>query len=157
MIHEPITYGLLAALAIALLHAAYTDKTRREIENWLNAGIALAAPLFWWATGLEIWPDMAMQVALGLGVFVFFAILFAIGAMGGGDVKLLGALALWFPWHEMLTLVIIMSVAGGILTIFLAMIHKIKRSKERLEIPYGLAITFAGLWMIGERYINHFA
>ena len=156
MKHEYITYGLLGALAIGLLHAAYTDKTRREIENWLNAAIALAAPLFWWATGLEIWPDMAMQVALGLGVFVFFAIMFAIGAMGGGDVKLLGALALWFPWHEMLTLVIIMSVVGGILTIFLAMIHKIKRSKERLEIPYGLAITFAGLWMIGERYINHF-
>ena len=151
------TYWLLGGLAIALLHAAYTDIKRREIEHYTNAAIALTAPLFWWASGLDLWPDMAIQIGLGLGVFVFFAILQIMGAMGGGDVKLLGALALWLPWNDMLMLVIIMSVFGGLLTIFLAMIHKIKRSKEKLEIPYGIAIATAGLWVIGERYINQFA
>ena len=56
MENGPLVYGLLAALAIALLHAAYTDIKRREIEGWLNAGIALAAPVFWWACGLSFWP-----------------------------------------------------------------------------------------------------
>ncbi len=157
MTGENLTYGLLAALAIGLLHAAYTDIKRREIEHYLNAMIALAAPAYWWATDMQFWPDIAIQLGLAFGVFAFFTIMQIIGAMGGGDVKLLGALALWFPWEIMLTLVIIMSVAGGLLTIFMAMIHTIRRSKHKLEIPYGMAIAFAGLWVIGEQYINHFA
>ncbi|MEO1045632.1 MAG: prepilin peptidase [Pseudomonadota bacterium] len=156
MMGAQLIYGMLGALAISLVHAAYTDARRREIEDWLNAGIALAAPIFWWSSGLALWPDIATQIALALGVFTIFTALFAIGAMGGGDVKLLAALALWFPWPEMLKLVIIMSIAGGVLTIFMAMIHKIRRSEDKLEIPYGIAIAFAGLWMVGERYFNQF-
>jgi prepilin peptidase CpaA len=41
-----LSYGLLGALAIALLIAAVTDIRRREIDNWLNGVIALGAPLF---------------------------------------------------------------------------------------------------------------
>ncbi|WOE74614.1 A24 family peptidase [Alterisphingorhabdus coralli] len=150
-----IIYGMLGALAIALAHASYTDIRRREIENWLNAGIALAAPVFWWATGMSLWPDIAIQIALALGVFTIFTGLFALGAMGGGDVKLLSALALWFSWQDMLMLVLVMSIAGGILTLFMAMVHTIRRSKGNLEIPYGVAIAFAGLWVIAEHYFNH--
>lgn len=151
-----ITYGLLAALAIALLHACYTDIKRREIEDWLNAGIALSAPLFWWASGYDFWPDLGWQIAVAAGVFMLFTAMFAIGAMGGGDVKLLTALALWFPFPEMLKLIVVMSLAGGAITIILAAIHKIRRSPEKLEIPYGLAIGFAGFWIVGERYLNQF-
>jgi prepilin peptidase CpaA len=149
-------YGLLGALAIALLHAAYTDIVRREIEDWLNAGIALAAPLFWWATGLNLWPDMALQLALGAGVFVFFALMFAIGAMGGGDVKLLGAIALWFPWQVMVKVAIAMSLVGAALTVLIVAIHKIRRKPGQPEVPYGVAIAIAALWPIGERFLNHF-
>jgi prepilin peptidase CpaA len=49
-----MSYGLLAALAIALLVAAYTDMRRRQIDNELNAIIALAAPLFWWASHMGL-------------------------------------------------------------------------------------------------------
>ncbi len=152
-----LTLWLFAALAIALLHAAYTDIKRREIEHYTNAAIALMAPLFWWASGMDFWPDMMIQLGFAFGVLVFFLLFQIIGAMGGGDVKMLGALALWFPWSEMLWLVIAMSIVGGVMTLLLAATHKIKRSKEKLEIPYGVAIAFAGLWVIGERYINQFA
>ena len=43
MLGEYIHYGLLVALAIALLVAAFTDLRRRQIDNWLTAGVALAA------------------------------------------------------------------------------------------------------------------
>ena len=39
--------------------------------------------------------------------------LFAIGQMGGGDVKLLTALALWFTPASFLQLVVLMAVLGG--------------------------------------------
>lgn len=145
---ENLVYGLLALLAIALLHAAYTDIKRREIENWLNAGIALAAPVFWWVSGLEPWPDMAFQLVLGLGVFALFSLFFALGAMGGGDVKLIAALALWFPWQQILMLALIMSVIGGLLTLAMVVHHRIQKRLGQPEIPYGVAITLAGFWII---------
>lgn len=157
MENSVIVYGLLAMLAIALLHAAYTDIVRREIEDWLNAGIALTAPLFWWACGLSLWPDVAVQLALGAGVFTVFALMFAIGAMGGGDVKLLGALALWFPWQVMAKVAIAMSLVGAILTVFIVAEHKLRRKTGQPEVPYGVAIAIAALWPVGERFFNHFA
>jgi prepilin peptidase CpaA len=56
-------YGLLAALAIALLFAAFTDLRSRVIENWLTIGMAAAAPLFWWASGLARVARRRAQVA----------------------------------------------------------------------------------------------
>lgn len=116
MLHTPIYYGLLALLAIALLFAACTDLKRRQIDNWLNAAIALAAPLFWWAGGLALWPDIALHLGVALAAFALAASLFAIGQMGGGDVKLIAALALWFPPPVFLHMLIIMAVLGYVLT-----------------------------------------
>lgn len=53
------SYVLLGGLAIALLVAAYTDLKSRKIANWLTLGIAGGAPLFWLASGLALWPDVA--------------------------------------------------------------------------------------------------
>ena len=91
-----ISYGLLIALAIALVFAAFTDMKRRQIDNWLNAAIALGAPVFWWASGLSLWPDVAIQLGVALAAFAVFAGMFALRMMGGGDVKLLTVLALYF-------------------------------------------------------------
>ena len=145
-------YGLLAALAIALLFAAFTDLRSRTIENWLTLGMALAAPLFWWASGLSPWPGMALQLGLGLAVFAALAGLFALGAMGGGDVKLLSALALWLPWQPFLKLVVLMALIGGVLTIAVAGWHRIARREGRVQIPYGVAIAAAGLWVLAGTY-----
>ena len=57
-----IAYGLLAALAIAVLYAGITDLRHRKITNRLTGAIAIAAPLFWWASGLSIWPGVAIQI-----------------------------------------------------------------------------------------------
>ena len=54
-------YGLLVALAIALLVAAATDWRRRQIDNWLNLAIVIGAPFYWWASGLTLWPGVAIK------------------------------------------------------------------------------------------------
>ncbi len=153
MLDDPFKYGLLIALAIGLLFAAFTDLRSRKIDNWLNAGIALGAPLFWWASGLALWPDVALQLAVAAGTFAVLVGLFAMGAMGGGDVKLLGALALWIaPW-PFFKLVIMMALVGGVLTIVSAAWHVMRRQREKLAIPYGVAIAAAGLWTLSTTYM----
>jgi prepilin peptidase CpaA len=153
MLDDPFKYGLLVALAIALLFAAFTDLRSRNIANWLNAGIALAAPLFWWASGLSLWPDVALQFAVAAGTFAVLAGLFALGAMGGGDVKLLSALALWIAPSAFFQLLIMMSLVGGLLTLVFAGWHVVRRKSGRPAIPYGVAIATAGLWTLSTSYV----
>ena len=152
MLSEYLHYGLLAGLAIALLFAAITDMRRRQIDNWLNAGIALAAPLFWWSSGLSLWPGVALQLGIAAAAFAVFAGLFALKMMGGGDVKLLTALALWIEPTLFLKLLIVMALAGGVLTIVLGMWHIMRRQRDRIAVPYGVAIAFGGLWALGTHY-----
>lgn len=153
MLDDPFKYGLLAALAIALLVAAFTDLRSRQIGNWLNGGIALAAPLFWWASGLALWPDVALQLAVASGTFAVLAALFAMGAMGGGDVKLLTALALWIEPLPFVNLLVLMALLGGVLTIAFGAWHVMRRQRDKLAIPYGVAIAMAGLWVLGTNYL----
>lgn len=147
-----IHYGLLVALAIALLVAAFTDIRSRIINNWLTGGIAIAAPAFWWSSWslgeLSLWPDVALQLGVAVVTLVVFAGLFALRWMGGGDVKLLTALALWVPWDIFLQLLMVMALVGGALTIVMAMWHIARRQKDRLAIPYGVAIASGGLWVL---------
>lgn len=158
MLDDPIKYGLLAALAIALLVAAFTDLRSRRIDNWLNAGIAVAAPLFWWASDMPLWADpwietsVVAQLGVALVTFIILAVLFAIRAMGGGDVKLLTALALWIEPMLFLKLVIVMALLGGVLTIVFGAWHVMRRRRDRLAVPYGVAISLAGLWVLGTGY-----
>ena len=148
---------LCGALALMLLWAAVVDIKTRTIANGLNLAIALMAPLFWWSAGVELWPDAAMRVGVAVAVFLLFALAFHVGAMGGGDVKLAAALALWFSPGSTLKLIVLMSLAGGLLTLIVMIEHRIKKNEGRPEVPYGVAIAFGGLWLLAQRFLNHFA
>lgn len=157
MMGEYFRLALICALGVLLIVASVTDLRSRIISNRLNLTVAALAPLWWLACGLPLWPGMAVQLLVGLIVFLLFAILFAFGCMGGGDVKLLGALALWFPWQATLSLLILMALLGGIVTIITVVHHRMTRRLGQPEIPYGVAISVAALWLLGERYLNQFA
>ncbi|HKT84669.1 MAG TPA: prepilin peptidase [Novosphingobium sp.] len=211
-------------MATALLVAAFTDIKRREIDNWLNAAIALAAPIWWLVTGYT-WIDAALQLGLAVATFIVTALLFAMRQMGGGDVKLLTALALWFSAPSFLQVIVMMALIGGgasvamaffnmkrvhgevlrdvlagvaaalwvsfacaavysvmtrrppvgpgmlatigaampppwvialTITAALAILafglsHMLRRQKSRLPIPYGVAISLAGLWVLTQQ------
>ena len=147
-----LTYGLLGALAIALVFAAFTDIRRRQIDNWLNGGIALAAPLFWWASGLG-YMQIGWQLGVAVASFAVLAVLFALRAMGGGDVKLLTALALWIRPVIFMKLLMIMAIAGGVLTVAFAAWHIARRNRNKIAVPYGIAIALAGLWVLVTDYL----
>jgi len=157
MINIEFTDLLLGLLALLLLVAAVIDVRTFTISNRLNAAVALLAPLYWWSIGLPLWPDAAIQVGVALAVFVLLAGAFYAGMMGGGDVKLAGALALWFSPPSTLKFLVLMSIAGGVLTLIVLGVHRFRKKTGRPEIPYGVAIAFGGLWILAQRFLNHFA
>ena len=148
--------ALIAILAAMLIVAATGDLRTRTIPNWLNGAIALGAIPFWIAVGLSVWPDMAIQIGVAVAVFALFAIAFHMGAMGGGDVKMVAALSLWLPLGAVIKLLVIMSIAGGVLTVAMLVRHRLAKSGKELEVPYGVAIAFGGFWLIAERFLNQF-
>lgn len=146
---------LLIALGLLLVSAGIQDARTREIANWKNAAIALLAPAWWWANGLALWPDLGMQLAVAAIVFAFFAAAFAVGQMGGGDVKMIGALALWLPFQALIWMLILMSLIGGLLTLIMLGERWARRRRgEPLEIPYGVAIAIATLLVLREPILN---
>jgi prepilin peptidase CpaA len=165
MINAGFTEALLGLLAIILVVAAIIDVRTFTISNGLNLTVALLAPLYWWSVGLPLWPEAVIQVAVAIAVFGALALAFYIGMMGGGDVKLAAALALWFSPATTLKFLVIMSLAGGALTLLVLLIHK-KRGNPPLdaqgnparpEVPYGVAIAFGALWILAQRFLNQFA
>lgn len=148
MLGEYFRLALIVALGALLIAAAITDLRARIISNRVNLAIAALAPLWWIASGLDPWPDFAVQLLVGAAVFLLFAALFSIGMMGGGDVKLLAALALWFPWQAVISLLVLMALLGGLVTVVTVIHHRMTRRLGQPEIPYGVAISLAALWLL---------
>jgi prepilin peptidase CpaA len=147
---------LLGALALLLVSAGIEDVRKREIANWKNAAVALMAPLWWWSCGSAPWPDVAIQLALAAVVFGVFILAFALGQMGGGDVKLIGALALWLPLQPLARMLVVMALAGGVLTLLLLAERWWRKEKAAIEVPYGVAIVIAALVALHEPILNRF-
>jgi len=157
MMNGGFTLALLGLLAATLVWIAVVDVRTYTIADGLNVAIALAAPLYWWSIGLPLWPDAAIRIGVAVLVFLLFAGAFYMNVMGGGDVKLAGALALWFTPYETLTLIVIMSIAGGVLTLVVVGLHHARKKIGHPEVPYGVAIAVGGMWLLAQRFLNHFA
>ncbi len=157
MMNPGFTEILLAALALLLVVAAVIDMRTFTISNRLSLAVALLAPLYWWSAGLTLWPDAASHIAAAAGIFVLLALAFYAGMMGGGDVKLAAALALWLSPLGSLQFLVFMSIAGGILTLIVVAAHRLRSKEGRPKIPYGVAIAIGGLVILTQRFLNQFA
>jgi prepilin peptidase CpaA len=146
---------LAAIVAVLLVVAAIVDGRHRIIPDWLNIAIALLAIPYWWATDLSLWPDVAIQFGVAGIAFAILLAVFAMGQMGGGDVKLIIALALFLAPLDFLRMVWIMAIAGGVLTLIMIVAYRVKKSEGTFENPYGIAIAIGGLVALAERYFNH--
>jgi prepilin peptidase CpaA len=158
--YEPaIALACIGLLALAMLLVIVLDVSRYIIPNSLNAAILVlyvfAAFLLHlpWATALLA---ALLMLVVGLG-------LFALGLMGGGDIKLLVVLTLWTGW-SMATADFLMltAMAGGLLVIavlilraFAGRLFPAGKGKtlprilmRKQPVPYGVAIALAFLAML---------
>lgn len=143
-------------LCLTLLGASISDVRRYKIPNSLSiTGVCLflvwflsgGSPQSWWA---HTYPFLL--------VFGATFAMFAVGAFGGGDVKLLAMLSLWAGADHVVYLLLIMALTGGlmavlIITHILIMRAFFRRSRLKIrnaKLPYGVAISVGGLavaWM----------
>jgi prepilin peptidase CpaA len=114
---------IAAAVTIALLiAAAVNDITRYRIPNAIVYAIVAA-----FAVGAAFnfaWPAIVWPVLAGVAMFVLGAGLFALGLFGGGDVKLIAAMALWTGFADLPRFLLIMGAAGGLLGLVLLLKRK---------------------------------
>jgi len=147
-IQLPDIFGTL--LAVMLLMAAWSDIKTRTISNELNAAIAIVAVIFWIIVGEPLWPDIAIRIAVAVAIFAIFALLFVLRMMGGGDVKMIGALALWLPLKALFAMITVMAISGGVIAAGLLIRQRWRPNAEKPEVPYGVAIALGGLWVIAN-------
>jgi len=115
-----MSFVQLAALVTAGVACAWDLRTRR-IPNILTFGAAGAGLLFHLVVGGM---SGGAESAAGwiVGVALMFA-LYALGGLGAGDVKLLGALGAWLGPVEVAWVVLFTGMAGGILALVVAATH----------------------------------
>jgi prepilin peptidase CpaA len=111
-----VSIWAIPPLAI-LAAAALCDARWRIIPNALPLALAAGGAVAAVAAG---WPAGLWSAVAALAVFAGGAALFALGAMGGGDVKLAAALTLWLPADHVPVFLLLTSLAGGALALALA-------------------------------------
>lgn len=148
---------LPGAVGILLIAAAISDIRSRIISNRLNLTIAAMAVPMWLFNTTPLWPNAAYQVAAAFGVFLIFFAMFTLGAMGGGDVKLIAAIMLWVPIPLILPTLMVMAILGGLLSAVMWIWAITNRQDPAsIKVPYGVAIAAAGLWALHKHYLNQF-
>ena len=115
-----MSIGHLVALLVAGVACLWDLRTRR-IPNLLTFGAAAAALIVGVVTrGADGAIASLGGWVIGMGV-LFFA--YALGGMGAGDVKLLGALGAWLGPADALWLALYTGVAGGVIALVWATVH----------------------------------
>lgn len=145
-----LSIGLWTGLAMLLGVTIFTDLSSRTIPNWLTSLVALMGLAFCLTSGLPLWPELPMRLGQAALVLAGFALLFSRGLMGGGDVKLIAALALWFNFSTLLSFLVLMSLLGGVLSLVYLIMARRTPQEAPIEVPYGVAIALAGFWMVAD-------
>lgn len=150
----------LTVFAVLMAAAAIEDFRRLIIPNVVTIALCLAWP-FYFAAEPSLSGALA-AIGCGVAVFLVGALLFARGFIGGGDVKLLSAAALWAGPAGTPGLLILTAVLGGGLALLLLMpgvapLAELLRLKlghsaapdtngaTATPVPYGIAIAGAAL------------
>jgi prepilin peptidase CpaA len=95
--------------------ATFTDLRSRRIPNWLVLPFfVLGFIVSGWMHGWRGMGDSLAGAALGL---LIYGVLFWMGGMGAGDVKLCAAIGAWIGPHQLMFAVVITGMVGGLMVL----------------------------------------
>ena len=144
---ENLTLIKYLILTPMLISAFVIDYRLQIIPNRLNltmAEIGLVIAFIFGTSNVAITIDMLLGMLVGGGIFLVITLvgglIYGKEAMGLGDVKLMGALGLYFGLANIVIIAIMSFLIGAILGIIL-IASKIKKSDE--YIPFGPFIVIA--------------
>ncbi len=140
---------LNTALLALLAGSIYSDVLRRTIPNVICAGVFLLGLVQQILTSPESWLYPVVGSAL--------AILVSLGLhqkkiLGGGDIKLIAALAVWMVPIELGRFALAIMLAGGVVGVCYLVIGFFRRLYDKSApaaagVPYALAIVVGFLFM----------
>ncbi len=107
-----LAYGLAFAGLGVLCAAAMHDVIARTVPNVMAVVLALLG-----CAARLLQGGLLAGLAAGAVIFVLAAVCWWRGWLGGGDVKLLGAAAVFMPASEVLDFIFAVSLAGAILAL----------------------------------------
>jgi prepilin peptidase CpaA len=148
---------ILVVFPFCMVFAAVSDMLSMTIANRVSlllvATFAIVAPL----TGMD-WATFGGHFLAGLVVLMITFGLFAAGAMGGGDAKLIAATSLWMGMGStLLGYLAISAMCGGLLTLAILIFRGsalqtitghnrfLKNFSSEAGVPYGIALGLGGL------------
>lgn len=153
-----IQAAIFVIFPLCMAYAAVSDMLSMTIPNRISillvASFILIAPL----AGMA-WTGIGWHLAAGALVLAATFALFALGAMGGGDAKLIPATAVWMGLGSvLLEYLVYTALAGGLLALAIVLYRKSPLAvmtghmpllrnfaDSRLGIPYGVALAIGGL------------
>ena len=156
--------AFIVGLPLFLGAAALSDLRSRTISNALTGGMAVVGVVLF-TTGLGVTAPVPALLAGTVSLLVGL-LLQAARLMGGGDVKLFSAMALWLGPSGSANAALATAIAGGVLALFFLrraapVIGGVKSdgpvpimSRLQLDegrdfdrVPYGVAVAAGGLWV----------
>jgi prepilin peptidase CpaA len=155
-------------LSTLMTYVVYSDLRFYIIPNWLcGAVIALYPVMLLLTPEIVDWLDGLMFLGI---MFTVGLLIFTLNWMGGGDVKLLAALALWTGWEGAGKEFLIYTVLfGGVLSLLLLLLRFILPMvlaqfmykpiilpsvvSHGKPVPYGVAIAAAFLLLLWKEFI----
>jgi Flp pilus assembly protein protease CpaA len=137
-----------APLVGALAIAAVIDGYQRRIPNWLTFGLLLGGlgkALVFGGAGHFEWAFLGVLAGAAIPL-----VLYAISALGGGDVKLLGAIGAWVGPGPAVLIFMVEALLG--LGIVLVQAIAQRRTGALLRNSALIAVNFAGVSEVGLKH-----
>lgn len=125
---------IILAIWLCLLISCYTDLKYRIISNYIVVTIFTLVLI-----NYILGRGQLNYIASSL-FFIFGLIMFYCRLIGGGDVKLITVLLISIPQNSVLFFLVIITIIGLPLAI-IALIYKAVTKKNRITLPYGIAIS----------------
>ena len=151
--------ALLTVLPGAVAFAAAMDLLTMKIPNRIS--ILMVLSFFPLATLAGLGGvDILQHVAAGVAVLALGVLLFAPGWFGGGDAKLMAAIALWLGPENLLSYFLYAALTGGLIAmvfisarsvplprVLLGEAWALRLHRQDAGIPYGLALAAGALFV----------
>lgn len=149
---------IMVVFPFSMIFAALSDVFTMTIGNRISAILIVTFLIVAPFIGLS-WEAFGWHVAAFAAVLAATFGLFAVGAMGGGDAKLLASTSLWMGFGQPLVDYLLWStIFGGIFTLFLLLFRKsslavyagevpiLRRMIDEKDVPYGVALAVGAMF-----------